>query len=67
MSADAQPTRVGAHQTGDDFDESGLARAVVTDQAHDFAGRDLEAEAVEGPACAVSLRQAFRDEHPSSQ
>lgn len=66
MRADADPARVGTHETGDDLDERGLARTVVTYQADDLAGRDREVEAVERATPAVALHQSLGDEHPAS-
>src|SRR3954469_8048409 len=40
----------------DDFDERGLPRAVVADEANDLAGHDVEVNAVQRTYSAESLR-----------
>ena len=42
---------------GDAFDERRLARAVVAEQAHHLAARDVEAHVVDGDEAAEDFRQ----------
>ena len=46
---------VGRVKAGDHVDRGGLAGAVGTDQSQDFAGRDMEAQAVERVEAAEAL------------
>ena len=54
---------VGPEKPGDDLDEGALARAVLADQGVDFARREAQADAVQGPHPREPLADSFELEH----
>src|SRR3990167_3452696 len=57
-AADQDVTPRGLHQAQHHFEQRALARAVVPDQAENFAARDLQIDAIDGMQHAIVLANA---------
>ena len=62
-AADADLSGIEAQDPGDGFQRRRLPRAVVADEAVNFAGQDMQAQIVHGLLFAVGLRQMFNLQH----
>src|SRR5436190_4493812 len=65
--ADADHSRIGLLETGDEPEERRLTGAVRADDPHDAAGREVEGEPVDEDAVAIALRELLGLDHEAPE